>query len=62
MESYIASLSMSMAQQSLQTNMATGILKKTMESAEQMSAQTVKALNEIPPAGGSVGKLLDVRA
>lgn len=62
MEAYIASLSMSMAQQSVQSSVSTGMLKKSMETAEQVSQQMIEAISDVPPAAGNVGTLLDVRA
>lgn len=57
---YIAQLSMYTAQQSIQADFSTGMLKNVMDSQEAASAQLLDMLS-MPPADGR-GTILDVRA
>lgn len=57
---YIAQLSMVMAQQSIQTDFSTGMLKNVMDSQEAANAQLLDMLS-MPSADGK-GTILDVRA
>ncbi len=61
--SYIASVSMSMAQSNLATSVSTAMLSKTIDAVETEGAGVVNMLNsaELPPAGVT-GHLLNVRA
>ena len=60
--SYIANVSMSMAQSNALNGASAAMLKKTMESAEAQGASAVNLIESasIPPAG-SKGHLLDIR-
>lgn len=60
--SYIASLSMNMAQASVQSNASVKMLKNTIDSAQSSGAQLIETLNDIPAPAAGVGSLLDVRA
>lgn len=56
---YIAQLSMTMAQQSIQSSFSTGMLKHVMDSQETANAQLLDMLS-MPSADGK-GTVLDVR-
>lgn len=60
--SYIAAMSMGMAQQSVQTAVSIGMLKNSMESAEAVNAQLIEMMDSVPMPTSGVGSLLDVRA
>ena len=60
--SYIAAMSIGMAQQNAQTAFSIGMLKNSMESAEAVSAQLIEAMESVPMPSSGVGSLLDVRA
>ncbi len=57
---YIAQLSTFMAQQSIQTDFSTGMLKNVMDSQEAANAQLLDMLSMPSPDGK--GTILDVRA
>ncbi len=57
---YIAQLSMSMAQQNIQTQFSTGMLKNVMDSQEASSAALIDMLEGAPSPDGK-GTLLDIR-
>lgn len=57
---YIAQLSMSMAQQNIQTQFSTGMLKNVMDSQEASSAALIDMLEGVPSPDGK-GTLLDIR-
>ena len=60
--SYIANVSMSMAQTSLMNSVGTAMLSKTISAAETEGANMVNMLNsaDLPPAGAK-GHLLNIR-
>ncbi|MGN0588096.1 MAG: YjfB family protein [Ruminiclostridium sp.] len=60
--SYIAQLSTSMAQYSVQQQASVSMLKNTMDSQEAASAQLIESLSESVPSADGRGVLLDVRA
>lgn len=60
--SYIASMSMSMAQYNVQSAVSIGMLKNSMESAEAANAQLIEMMDSVPMPSSGVGSLLDVRA
>lgn len=60
--SYIAEMSMSMAQQNVQTSFSLGMLKNTMDSTEAAQSQLIEMIENVPPPSSGVGSLLDVRA
>ncbi len=60
---YIANLSMNMAQQSVQTQFSTGMLKNVMESQEASSNKLIESLANMPmPSADGRGTMLDIRA
>ena len=59
---YIAQLSMSMSQYSVQQQASISMLKNTMDSREAASAQLIESLSESIPSADGRGVLLDVRA
>lgn len=59
---YIANLSMNMAQQSVQTQFSTGMLKNVMESQEASGNILIESLANMPaPSADGRGTLLDVK-
>lgn len=60
--SYIAAMSMGMAQYNVQTAVSIGMLKNSMESAEAANAQLIEMMDSVPTPSSGVGSLLDVRA
>lgn len=60
--SYIASMSIGMAQQNFQTALSIGMLKNSMESFEATNAQLIEMMDSVPMPSSGVGSLLDVRA
>lgn len=59
---YIANLSMNMAQQSVQSQFSTGMLKNVMESQEASSNKLIEALAEMPaPSADGRGTMLDIK-
>ena len=58
---YIANLSMNMAQQNIQTQFSTGMLKNVMESQEASSNILLESLQNMPSPDGK-GMIMDVRA
>ncbi len=58
--SYIAGVSMSMAQSNVQNSVSSAMLKKQLDSVEAQGASAVNMIQSIPPAG-SKGHLLDIR-
>lgn len=61
MESYIAGLSMQMAASNLQNALSVGMLKKTMDSAEESMEIMTEMLDANMPSPDGRGTLLDVR-
>lgn len=62
LSSYIAAMSIGMAQQNVQTAVSIGMLKNSMESFEAANAQLIEAMESVPMPSSGVGSLLDVRA
>lgn len=60
--SYIAALSVNMAQQNVQTAASLKMFKNMMDSQEAAGAQMVEAIEQIPAPTEGIGSLLDVRA
>ena len=60
--SYIAALSVNMAQQNVQSAASLKMFKNMMDSQEAAGAQMVEAIEQIPASTEGVGSLLDVRA
>ncbi len=60
--SYIAALSVNMAQQNVQSAASLKMFKNIMDSQEVAGAQMVEAIEEIPMPSEGIGSLLDVRA
>lgn len=60
--SYIAALSVNMAQQNVQSAASLKMFKNMMDSQETAGAQMVEAIEQIPAPTEGVGSLLDVRA
>ncbi len=60
--SYIAALSVNMAQQNVQSAASLKMFKNMMDSQEVAGAQMVEAIEQIPAPTEGVGSLLDVRA
>lgn len=59
---YIANLSMNMAQQNIQTQFSTGMLKNVMESQEASSNILIESLANMPmPSADGRGTMLDVK-
>lgn len=61
MESYIAGLSMQMAASNLQNALSVGMLKKTMDSAEDSMEIMTEMLDANMPSPDGRGTVLDVR-
>lgn len=61
--SYIASISVSMAQANVVQSVSTAMLSKSIDSIEQSGADAVELINsaDIPPAGVT-GHILNVKA
>lgn len=61
--SYIASMSVSMAQANVAQSVSNAMLSKSIENIEQSGAEVVDLINsaDIPPAGVT-GHILNVRA
>ncbi len=62
MESYIAGLSMQMAMSNMQTSLSVGMLKKTMDSAEESMEIMTEMLDANMPSPDGRGTVMDVRA
>ena len=62
MESYIAGLSMQMAMSNMQSALSVGMLKKTMDSAEESMEIMTEMLDANMPSPDGRGPVLDVRA
>lgn len=62
MESYIAGLSMQMAMSNMQSALSVGMLKKTMDSAEESMEIMTEMLETNMPSPDGRGTVLDVRA
>ena len=62
MESYIAGLSMQMAMSNMQSALSVGMLKKTMDSAEESMEIMTEMLDANMPSPDGRGTVLDVRA
>lgn len=62
MESYIAGLSMQMAMSNAQNALSIGMLKKTMDSAEETMDIMTEMLDANMPSPDGRGTVLDVRA
>ena len=60
MEMEIAALSMSMANANVQNSLSVGMLKKTMDSQEQVMETITEMMDNMPSPDGK-GTLLDVR-
>ena len=60
--SYIAAMSIGMAQQNVQTAVSIGMLKNSMESFEATNAQLIEMMDSVPMPSSGVGSLLDLRA
>ena len=60
----IASMAMSMQQATLQNQISTAILSKTMDAQEQQVSTLIQGFNDanVRPPVGSVGHSFDVRA
>lgn len=61
MEMQIAAASMSLAMQNMQDRLAVGMMKKSMESSEQMMEAITDMIDSIPSPDGR-GLVMDVRA
>ena len=61
--SYIASMSVSMAQANVAQSVSTAMLSKSIDSIEQSGAEVVDLINsaDIPPAGVT-GHILNIKA
>lgn len=62
MESYIAGLSMQMAMSNMQNSLSVGMLKKTMDSAEESMEIMTEMLDANMPSPDGRGTVMDVRA
>ncbi len=62
MESYIAGLSMQMAMSNMQTSLSVGMLKKTMDSAEESMEIMTEMLDANMPSPDGRGTVMDGRA
>lgn len=62
MESYIAGLSMQMAMSNVQNALSVGMLKKTMDSAEETMEIMTEMLDQNAPSPDGRGTLLNVLA
>lgn len=60
MEMQVASTAMAMAMDNMQSGLAVGMLKKTMEASEEAMELITEMLEKIPSPDGR-GQLLDVR-
>ena len=60
----IATMAMSMSQDSLQQNINTSMMKKTMDTQESMAAQLLEMMNTSPARafGSDIGAIFDARA
>ena len=62
MANSIASMATSMKASQLQQNVQTSVLKKTMDTQQQLGAGIVNMLNEMPKFSGENGFLFDAIA
>ena len=62
MATSIASMATAMKASQVQQNVQTSVLKKTMDTQEQLGAGIVKMMNEMPKFSGENGFLFDAIA
>lgn len=64
MSNMIATMAMNMSNASLQQNINTSMMKKSMETKESMAAQLLQMMDTSPARafGSDIGAMFDVRA